>query len=230
MASAAGRGGGRGGRGAAEQEDDGTCGGEWLEWRRGRPPPDAFSPEAGQQESAAPAEGPAGSPDSQGPAIKQQQQEEGEEQGEGAPVSSSPGGGPLLLLIPLTLGVGHVHPLYLRQLRRTLTLPQTVGIVGGRPGSSLYFVSQGSEGGVEGRYGEYSREEKKKERIGGRSGGPRFSFAVCFVLKRDGSGSLADRWVIRTTSCSTWTLTRRSPASPSCRGRPSRPTPAPRCG
>ena len=47
---------------------------------------------------------------------------------------------PLLLLIPLTLGMGKVDPAYLPQIQRVLTFPQSVGIVGGRPGASLYFV------------------------------------------------------------------------------------------
>lgn len=46
----------------------------------------------------------------------------------------------LLILVPLTLGVGAVDSRYLAQLKRLLGFPQTVGIVGGRPGSSLYFV------------------------------------------------------------------------------------------
>ena len=46
----------------------------------------------------------------------------------------------LLLLIPLTLGVGKINPLYLPQLQRVLTFRQSVGIVGGRPGASLLFV------------------------------------------------------------------------------------------
>ena len=33
-----------------------------------------------------------------------------------------------------------VHPLYLAQLQHVLTFPQTVGIVGGRPGASLYLI------------------------------------------------------------------------------------------
>jgi hypothetical protein len=51
-----------------------------------------------------------------------------------------PGAAALLLLIPLTLGVGKVNELYLPQLQRVLTFPQSVGIVGGRPGASLFFV------------------------------------------------------------------------------------------
>eukprot|EP00878_Enallax_costatus_P012442 GHUV01012993.1.p1 GENE.GHUV01012993.1~~GHUV01012993.1.p1 ORF type:complete len:390 (+),score=129.99 GHUV01012993.1:1071-2240(+) len=46
----------------------------------------------------------------------------------------------LLILVPLTLGVGKVNELYLPQLAAILTFPQSVGIVGGRPGSSLYFL------------------------------------------------------------------------------------------
>lgn len=51
----------------------------------------------------------------------------------------------LLLLVPLTLGVGRVDERYLPQLAAVLTFPQSVGIVGGRPGASLYFLgAQGS--------------------------------------------------------------------------------------
>lgn len=46
----------------------------------------------------------------------------------------------VLILIPLTLGVDKVHPRYLPQVQAVLSFPQSVGIVGGRPGSSLYFV------------------------------------------------------------------------------------------
>ncbi|MEW5299701.1 MAG: hypothetical protein WDW36_002691 [Sanguina aurantia] len=47
---------------------------------------------------------------------------------------------PLLLLLPLTLGVDKMNPVYHPQLAAALTFPQSVGIVGGRPGASLYFV------------------------------------------------------------------------------------------
>jgi len=46
----------------------------------------------------------------------------------------------LLLLVPLTLGVDKVNSLYYPQLQQILTFPQSVGIVGGRPSSSLYFL------------------------------------------------------------------------------------------
>lgn len=37
---------------------------------------------------------------------------------------------------------------YLGQLREVLTFPQSVGIVGGRPGASLYFVGVQGPGAV----------------------------------------------------------------------------------
>uniref|UniRef100_A0A1D1ZNK5 Cysteine protease n=1 Tax=Auxenochlorella protothecoides TaxID=3075 RepID=A0A1D1ZNK5_AUXPR len=58
------------------------------------------------------------------------------------------GGGPsscakrpgLIMLVPLVLGLGKLNPRYIPQLQAVLTMPQSIGIVGGRPGSSLYFV------------------------------------------------------------------------------------------
>ena len=48
---------------------------------------------------------------------------------------------PVLLLVPLVLGLGRaVNPAYGPQLCAALAMPQSVGIVGGRPGTSLYFV------------------------------------------------------------------------------------------
>lgn len=47
----------------------------------------------------------------------------------------------LLLLLPLTLGIERaINPLYVPQLQQVLAMPESVGIVGGRPGASLYFV------------------------------------------------------------------------------------------
>jgi cysteine protease ATG4 len=45
-----------------------------------------------------------------------------------------------LLLIPLVLGIGKLNPDYYPQLRAVLAMPHSVGIVGGRPGSSVYVV------------------------------------------------------------------------------------------
>lgn len=46
----------------------------------------------------------------------------------------------LVLLVPLVLGIGTVNPAYFDQLLQSLEWPQSLGVVGGRPGSSLYFV------------------------------------------------------------------------------------------
>lgn len=46
----------------------------------------------------------------------------------------------LILLLPLTLGIGKVNPRYIPQLQSVLKWPQSIGIIGGRPGSSLAFV------------------------------------------------------------------------------------------
>ncbi|KAI9227794.1 MAG: hypothetical protein DHS80DRAFT_16610 [Piptocephalis tieghemiana] len=47
---------------------------------------------------------------------------------------------PLLLLVVVMLGVGTINPVYLPALRVSLTFPQSVGVAGGRPDASLYFV------------------------------------------------------------------------------------------
>lgn len=46
----------------------------------------------------------------------------------------------LILLLPLTLGIGKVNPRYIPQLQTVLRWPQSIGIIGGRPGSSLAFI------------------------------------------------------------------------------------------
>lgn len=46
----------------------------------------------------------------------------------------------LLLLLPLRLGLQEVNPLYAGFISGCLQLPSSVGIVGGTPGRSLYFV------------------------------------------------------------------------------------------
>lgn len=53
---------------------------------------------------------------------------------------------PVLILVPLRLGLNGVNPIYFRSLQHYFTLPQCVGIAGGRPSSSYYFVgSQGQQ-------------------------------------------------------------------------------------
>ncbi|CAI5710648.1 unnamed protein product [Peronospora destructor] len=46
----------------------------------------------------------------------------------------------LLILIPLRLGLDHVNERYVPALKKTFTFPQSVGIIGGKKGHSVYFV------------------------------------------------------------------------------------------
>lgn len=47
---------------------------------------------------------------------------------------------PVLLLIALRLGIDSLHPTYYPALKACFELPSFVGIAGGRPNSSLYFI------------------------------------------------------------------------------------------
>ncbi|RMZ79596.1 hypothetical protein DV737_g3299, partial [Chaetothyriales sp. CBS 132003] len=47
---------------------------------------------------------------------------------------------PTLILLAVRLGIDRITPVYHEALKSTLTFPQSVGIAGGRPSSSHYFV------------------------------------------------------------------------------------------
>ncbi|XP_021907058.1 cysteine protease ATG4 [Carica papaya] len=47
---------------------------------------------------------------------------------------------PILLLVPLVLGLEKVNPRYIPSLWATFTFPQSLGILGGKPGASTYIV------------------------------------------------------------------------------------------
>lgn len=47
---------------------------------------------------------------------------------------------PLLLIIPLRLGLNDINPIYIPALKRCLEIPTTLGIIGGRPNQALYFI------------------------------------------------------------------------------------------
>jgi len=49
--------------------------------------------------------------------------------------------GPRAFIIPLRLGVSKINPTYIPILKSFFTFPQSIGILGGKPGSSLYFVA-----------------------------------------------------------------------------------------
>ncbi|XP_044466347.1 cysteine protease ATG4-like isoform X2 [Mangifera indica] len=47
---------------------------------------------------------------------------------------------PILLLVPLVLGLEKVNPRFIPSLRVTFSFPQSLGIMGGKPGASTYIV------------------------------------------------------------------------------------------
>lgn len=47
---------------------------------------------------------------------------------------------PLLLIIPLRLGLSEINPIYIDGLKKCFEIPGTVGMVGGRPNRALYFI------------------------------------------------------------------------------------------
>lgn len=47
---------------------------------------------------------------------------------------------PVLILVPLVLGVESVNPRYLPSLRAVFQFPYSVGVLGGKPGASTYLV------------------------------------------------------------------------------------------
>lgn len=49
-------------------------------------------------------------------------------------------GSKVLVWLPMRLGVESLNDIYVEVVKELLTMPQSVGIAGGRPNSSLYFV------------------------------------------------------------------------------------------
>ncbi|CAD7080003.1 unnamed protein product [Hermetia illucens] len=47
---------------------------------------------------------------------------------------------PLLLIIPLRLGLNEINPIYIPALQKCFELVESVGMIGGRPNQALYFI------------------------------------------------------------------------------------------
>ncbi|KOC71204.1 Cysteine protease ATG4B [Habropoda laboriosa] len=47
---------------------------------------------------------------------------------------------PLLLLIPLRLGLSEINPVYINVLKTSFKIPQSLGVMGGKPNLALYFI------------------------------------------------------------------------------------------
>ncbi|KAG7095265.1 hypothetical protein E1B28_006038 [Marasmius oreades] len=59
--------------------------------------------------------------------------------------TSSWGDRPVLLLLGIRLGIDGVNPIYYETIKMLYTFPQSVGIAGGRPSSSYYFLGSQSD-------------------------------------------------------------------------------------
>lgn len=49
---------------------------------------------------------------------------------------------PLLLVVPLRLGLTEINPCYIRSVKECLTFKQSVGIIGGKPNHAHYFIGE----------------------------------------------------------------------------------------
>ncbi|XP_077285248.1 autophagy-related 4a isoform X2 [Arctopsyche grandis] len=47
---------------------------------------------------------------------------------------------PLLLIIPLRLGLNEINPIYVNGLKLCFQLPQSLGVIGGKPNQALYLI------------------------------------------------------------------------------------------
>ncbi|KAL0488343.1 autophagy-related protein ATG4 [Acrasis kona] len=47
---------------------------------------------------------------------------------------------PVVILIPIRIGLEHMNPIYSDSIKKTFQIPQSLGIMGGKPKSSLYFI------------------------------------------------------------------------------------------
>ncbi|XP_053672626.1 cysteine protease ATG4B [Anopheles nili] len=47
---------------------------------------------------------------------------------------------PVLLIVPLRLGLSEVNPIYIEGLKKCFQLPGSCGMIGGRPNQALYFI------------------------------------------------------------------------------------------
>src|SRR4051794_11666412 len=47
---------------------------------------------------------------------------------------------PVLIWVPLRLGMARINPLYIPSLKALLQWPQSLGFIGGKPNASFYFI------------------------------------------------------------------------------------------
>nr|XP_033800396.1 cysteine protease ATG4A isoform X2 [Geotrypetes seraphini] len=47
---------------------------------------------------------------------------------------------PLLLIVPLRLGINHINPIYIAAFKECFKMPQSLGALGGKPNNAYYFI------------------------------------------------------------------------------------------
>ncbi|XP_063169445.1 cysteine protease ATG4A isoform X2 [Candoia aspera] len=47
---------------------------------------------------------------------------------------------PLLLIVPLRLGINHINPVYVDAFKECFKMPQSLGALGGKPNNAYYFI------------------------------------------------------------------------------------------
>lgn len=47
----------------------------------------------------------------------------------------------LFILLPLRLGIDSINEVYIPSLKEIFQIPQSLGIIGGKPRSAMYFVA-----------------------------------------------------------------------------------------
>ncbi|XP_053555110.1 cysteine protease ATG4A isoform X1 [Bombina bombina] len=52
----------------------------------------------------------------------------------------SSGWRPLLLIVPLRLGINHINPVYVDAFKECFKMPQSLGALGGKPNNAYYFI------------------------------------------------------------------------------------------
>ncbi|XP_029441900.1 cysteine protease ATG4A isoform X1 [Rhinatrema bivittatum] len=52
---------------------------------------------------------------------------------------------PLLLIVPLRLGINHINPIYIAAFKECFKMPQSLGALGGKPNNAYYFIGFSGE-------------------------------------------------------------------------------------
>ncbi|KAM9041635.1 cysteine protease ATG4A isoform 5-T5 [Megaptera novaeangliae] len=56
------------------------------------------------------------------------------------PSACSPAWKPLLLIVPLRLGINQINPVYVDAFKECFKMPQSLGALGGKPNNAYYFI------------------------------------------------------------------------------------------